>query len=203
MEGGRRSVNLGHPAAEVFQLMRERERERERGGMKVQFDHSSLATSATATERREREKEENPHHRIKDSSSSNKQQGSLSPYTPCSISPEHSSDLLVLHTIILRVRVRWIQVDGAGACDLHRSLRPATCAAACDLQPATCSLRPATCTAACTAACDLHPAACDLQPATCTAACNLHRSLQPAPQPATCTVDEADVTFLGVSVAVP
>lgn len=60
--GRRWSVNLGHPAAEAFQLMGERER----GGIgiKAQFDHNSLAMSATATERR-REKEENPHHRVK------------------------------------------------------------------------------------------------------------------------------------------
>lgn len=50
-------MNLGHPAAEAFQLMRDGERERERGGigMKAQFDHNWLATFVTATER-ERER---------------------------------------------------------------------------------------------------------------------------------------------------
>lgn len=78
--GGRRSVNLGHPAAEAaLQLMRERE-------MKAQFDHSSLATSATATER-EGEGGKSPSPR---QAGSSKQQGGLYLCTPCSFSPDLS-----------------------------------------------------------------------------------------------------------------
>lgn len=68
-------MNLGHPAAEALQLMREGEREGERGGMKAQFDHSSLATSATATERErdgdgERGKSPSPRQRQQQQTSS-------------------------------------------------------------------------------------------------------------------------------------